>query len=147
MTSVFELYHKFLMSPYTQEGSSIRRKDKSLNLAPAQFYHLFGFYLKTRFQSPYPLSLPYTHFTVLFDSLLIISHTVIHIILKLLYIEFYSESSNYKWSRIIQYPFVFMNYSTFHCIIIRIRQIMKICFLVLLFSFDIFISLIAESYY
>ena len=45
-----------------QEGSSIRRQNFNENLenphlAPMNFYHLPGFYIKTGFVNPHPLSL------------------------------------------------------------------------------------------
>ena len=48
-----------------QEGSSISRQNlnknlETLHLAPMLFYHLPGFYLKTGFLNPPPLSYPIT---------------------------------------------------------------------------------------
>ena len=59
----------------TQEGSSISRQHLNenleiLHLAPTLFYHLPGFYLKTGFINPHPLSLDETYeFTLIWSKL------------------------------------------------------------------------------
>ena len=58
---------------FRQEGSSISRQNlnenlETLQLAPTLFYHLPGFYFKTEFLNPHPLSLGFRYVSFRFKK-------------------------------------------------------------------------------